>query len=78
MWALTIDNAIAFAAAHTRMKNLEIALQGRAVIEQAKGIVMERHHCGADEAFEILRDRSQRGDAKLSLIAAQLVAEARA
>jgi hypothetical protein len=78
VWALTIDNAVAFAAANTRMKNLEIALQGRAVIEQAKGIVMERHHCGPDEAFEILRDRSQRRDAKLSLIAAQLVAEARA
>jgi ANTAR domain len=75
-WAPTIDNAIAFAAAEARAKNLEIALRGRAVIEQAKGILMERERCGADQAFAVLRDRSQRGDLKLAAVAAQIVADA--
>jgi hypothetical protein len=75
-WALTIDNAIAFATASERAANLEIALAGRAVIEQAKGILMERERCDASRAFAILRDLSQRGDLKLAAVAAQVVAAA--
>jgi hypothetical protein len=75
-WAPTIDNAIAYAEADARAKHLESALFSRAVIEQAKGILMERERCGADGAFEILRDRSQRTDVKVAVVAQQIVAEA--
>jgi hypothetical protein len=34
--------------------NLQTALQNRAVIDQAKGILMERHKMTADQAFQVL------------------------
>jgi response regulator NasT len=42
-----------------KVEQLETALERRAVIERAKGILMERH--GADErgAFEMLRDHAR-------------------
>lgn len=75
-WALTIDNALAFAAASDRAVNLQIALTGRAVIEQAKGILIEREGCDPDRAFAMLRELSQRRDLKLAAVAAQIVTEA--
>jgi ANTAR domain-containing protein len=45
------------------------------VIEQAKGIVMARHRCGPDEAFDLLRKASQRGNVPIRELAARLVAE---
>jgi response regulator NasT len=44
---------------HEKVEQLETALDRRAVIERAKGIVMERH--GVDErgAFELLRDHAR-------------------
>jgi response regulator NasT len=38
-----------------RVADLESALQRRAAIERAKGILMERHGLSADQAFELLR-----------------------
>jgi response regulator NasT len=53
------------------------ALQGafgrRALIEQAKGIMMARHSTTADRAFELLRDHSQHTGRKLSDVAAAVV-----
>ena len=53
------------------------SLQGtfgrRAVIEQAKGILMARHGVDADSAFAILRNRSQRRGVRLSEVAASIV-----
>lgn len=53
------------------------ALQGafgrRAVIEQAKGILMARHAFDADRAFTMLREQSQRNGTRLSDIAAAVV-----
>jgi AmiR/NasT family two-component response regulator len=47
--------------------------QTRAVIEQAKGIVMATYRCGPDEAFTLLRSASQRANVKVHVLAAQLV-----
>jgi len=38
---------------------LEGALERRALIERAKGILMERHEVGEREAFELLRSRAR-------------------
>jgi AmiR/NasT family two-component response regulator len=42
-----------------RVDQLESALERRAVIERAKGILMERHDIGDREAFELLRDHAR-------------------
>jgi AmiR/NasT family two-component response regulator len=44
---------------HEKVDQLEGALDRRAVIERAKGILMERHSVGEREAFELLRDHSR-------------------
>jgi GAF domain-containing protein len=70
--AALLDSKITFAA------GLERAMESRAVIEQAKGILIARSGCDATEAFSELVRRSQRTNLKLARVAAQLVDEARA
>lgn len=57
----------------TEYHSLQGAFGRRAVIEQAKGILMARQGIDADRAFELLRDRSQHGGRKLGDIAAAVV-----
>ena len=57
----------------TEYHNLQGAFGRRAVIEQAKGILMARHAIGADNAFEMLRDHSQHHGRKLADVAAAIV-----
>jgi transcriptional regulator with GAF, ATPase, and Fis domain len=57
----------------TEATNLAAALLSRATIEQAKGIVMATTGCGADEAFNLLREQSQTENRKLRDIAAEVV-----
>jgi ANTAR domain len=59
----------------TLERQLRDALESRAVIEQAKGILMARVGCDADEAFAMLSRASQARNVKLRLVAAQLVSE---
>lgn len=59
-------------------EQLQTALESRAVIDQAKGIVMARHACDADEAFRVLVKVSSNSNVKLRAVAADLVAEASA
>jgi AmiR/NasT family two-component response regulator len=54
-------------------QNLQGAFGRRAVIEQAKGILMARHNLGADAAFAMMRDHSQHEGRKLADVAAALV-----
>ena len=56
-------------------EQLQEALGSRAVIDQAKGILMERERVGADEAFEMLRQASQNLNIKVREIAQKLVDE---
>jgi hypothetical protein len=56
----------AFARLRARMETMP-------VIEQAKGIVMAQRECGPDEAFEVLREMSQRTNVKLHVLAEQMV-----
>lgn len=51
-------------------------MQSMPVIEQAKGIVMARSRCGEADAFEMLRQISQRSNVPVRELAARIVAEA--
>ena len=53
--------------------SLHGAFQRRAIIEQAKGILMARHAVGADSAFALLRNHSQNSGRKLADIATLIV-----
>lgn len=68
--------AVAFFRHRDLAQQLAEALQSRAVIEQAKGILMGSRRCGADEAFDLLVGLSQSSNRKLRDVAAALVAEA--
>ncbi|HEY3182785.1 MAG TPA: ANTAR domain-containing protein [Gaiellaceae bacterium] len=57
----------------TEYHNLQGAFGRRAVIEQAKGILMARHAIDADRAFAMLRDHSQHNGRKLTDVAAAIV-----
>ena len=68
-----VHNLKVYDASRTLAEQLQQAMSSRAVIEQAKGILMAQTGCGADEAFARLRDASQRENAKLREIAQRIV-----
>jgi GAF domain-containing protein len=72
--ATTLANAGAYRRVARLADQLQEALESRAVIEQAKGILMARQGCDADEAFGILRSISQSSNRKLRRIAGEVVA----
>ena len=51
------------------IEQLWAALDSRAVIDQAKGLLMAAHGCSADEAFATLCAASQRENRKVRAIA---------
>jgi AmiR/NasT family two-component response regulator len=57
----------------TEYQSLQGAFGRRALIEQAKGILMARHSINADTAFERLREHSQHNGRKLSDLASAVV-----
>lgn len=71
--AITLTNAAAFHRATDLALNLRIALERRDVIGQAKGILMAAHDISAEEAFELLRQASQRRNRKLFDLASDVV-----
>jgi GAF domain-containing protein len=71
--AVTIANVQAHARLGDEATNLRRAMESRAVIEQAKGVLMAQRHVDAEQAFEILREASQRYNRKLRDIAAGIV-----
>src|SRR5215207_11428684 len=74
--AVVVSNAHAYWAALDQARNLSIAMESRAVIEQAKGVLMVTHRVGPDAAFDMLRRRSQSLNRKLHAVAADVVNEA--
>lgn len=75
--AVALGNAERYAGARRDAHQLGEAMRGRAVIEQAKGVLLSRTG-DADEAFAELRRRSQAENVRLGEIAARVVAEAAA
>ncbi|MFC7184920.1 SpoIIE family protein phosphatase [Kitasatospora paranensis] len=66
----------AVARLRSEVEGLRTAMRSRAVIEQAKGLLVERFACTPDEAFEQLSARSQDANRKVAEIAAELLAAA--
>lgn len=73
--AVVISNMHAYDSTRRTVENLQEAMRSRAVIEQAKGILMGRAGISSAEAFETLARRSQDANRKLRDIARELVAE---
>jgi GAF domain-containing protein len=75
--AETIAVAVANADAHWQVseqaRNMRLAMESRATIEQAKGVLMAQRRVTAEQAFEILRAASQRYNRKLRDIAAGII-----
>jgi GAF domain-containing protein len=71
--AAVLANAQVYRGAVRLVEQLQDALESRATIEQAKGMLMEREGCGADEAFRLLAEASQRTNRTLRDIADALV-----
>ena len=72
--AVAVVNADAHAQLAEHARNMRLAMDSRAVIEQAKGVLMAQRHIDADQAFDILRDASQRYNRKLRDISEGIVA----
>ena len=56
-----------------KVVQLETALERRAVIERAKGIIMKRHSVGEREAFDRLRDHARAGSRRVVDVARAVV-----
>lgn len=67
--AVVVSLAGRYVAAAEEAAHLRTAMQSRAGIEQAKGILMARDGCTADEAFDVLRSISQHRNVKLRDVA---------
>ena len=74
--AVVLANAQAFESASKETDHLAKALESRGVIERAKGILMEREKCSADDAFQMLVRASQTLNRKLRLVAEEVADDA--
>jgi GAF domain-containing protein len=75
--AVALANAHLYDATATLAQQMQAAMESRAVIEQAKGIIMAERRCSPDEAFSILSKLSQDTNRKLRDVAFAMVQSAR-
>jgi transcriptional regulator with GAF, ATPase, and Fis domain len=71
--AVVIANARLYHSTATLAEGMRRAMETRAVIEQAKGILVAQQHCTPERAFELLTRLSQATHRKLRDCAADLV-----
>ena len=71
-----IDASVRYNSAATETRQLRTAMSSRAVIEQAKGILMARDRVDEDTAFSLLRVESQTSNRRLRDVAVSVVEEA--
>jgi GAF domain-containing protein len=74
--AVALANADLYTSTAQLAANLQRALESRAVIDQAKGILMRDHRCSPDAAFDLLVQRSQTSNRRLREIAQEIVDDA--
>lgn len=71
--AVAVGNAHLAARTEEDLADMHAAMAARGVIEQAKGIVMERYKLSEDDAFRVLARASQETNTKLRIVATDLV-----
>src|SRR4051794_41165051 len=71
--AVAAGNLRAYQSARDMADNLQAALESRAVIDQAKGILIERYKLTPDQAFQLLAQASMGANRKVRDIADELV-----
>jgi GAF domain-containing protein len=71
--SIAVGNLHAYRSAREMADNLQAALENRAVIDQAKGVLIERYRLRPDEAFEMLAQASMHTNRKVRDIAEELV-----
>ncbi len=64
-------------ALRERTAQLQVALESRIVIEQAKGILAERYRLAVDVAFELLRLSARSSRVRIHELAQRIVSEPR-
>jgi GAF domain-containing protein len=74
--AVALANAALYNTTADLAEHMRAAMESRAVIEQAKGIIMFDRRCTPEEAFAILSRVSQDSNRKVRDVAAALVAQA--
>jgi len=72
---IIVNNAALYFDASSRAEQMAEAMKSRAVIEQAKGMLMGARRCDADTAFGILVELSQNTHRKLREVAQTVVDE---
>src|SRR3954451_5294754 len=71
--AVATGNLYTYRSARDMADNLQAALESRAVIDQAKGVLIERHKLTPDQAFQLLAQASMNANRKVREIADELV-----
>jgi GAF domain-containing protein len=71
--SVAVANMHAYQNARDMAGNLQVALESRAVIDQAKGILIERYKLTPDQAFQALAQVSMRTNTKARDVAEKLV-----
>ena len=71
---MPVSNTYLYEAAVERAEHLQSALDSRAVIDQAKGILMERFRLSPDAAFQALTRVSMETNTKVRDVAVRFVA----
>lgn len=75
--AVAVTNHERYTGARQLAEQMQQALQSRAAIDQAKGVLMARQGVDADGAFELLRQQSQQRNVKLRDVAQEILASTR-
>lgn len=68
-----VHNTGVYGTCRQMLDNLQVALETRAIIEQAKGVLHAKLAISPGEAFELLRRSSQNTNQKVRVVAARLV-----
>jgi len=71
--AVASGNMYGYRSARDAAGNLQTALQSRAIIDQAKGVLMERYRLTPDQAFHMLAQASMNANKKVRDLADQLI-----
>ena len=68
-----VGNASTYGDSQRTARQLRDAAESRALVDQAKGMLMHALGCSAEEAFERMRDISQRRHVKVTEVARTII-----